>query len=204
MEWTYICINDCRGTCEQLYKKGDIAKIKHELVDSFEISITRKYYFSFISKEEFSKNFIPCSDKYYIKEPKYISVLGQKIIVKKGLSIKLKRLNANIFKEMYFNIFFYIDEIKKQAPEILEGFADSIYNTLSNLEKMSAVLTEKEFIEAIQIVNPLIVELYEKSLNLAEKSYEERAELTDNLLNCFKEDIDSKISFYKEIDIPTK
>lgn len=198
----------CKSIDSKKFKRGKLIWYKFEQKS---LSVGRKEYHAlisdrrgfeqYISKEKFYEHCIELDNSFYIEWEynKKIFIFNKRL--RYYISFYLEHLSLDSIKQIYLDVFFYLNKIKEKTPEVLNSFETTITETLDKLKKASKVLDEEDFIKAVKSAKPVFEEMYNLSLSLCDDD----AEVTEALMNEKNEYVKVFLEeFKKEMDIKSE
>lgn len=161
-------------------------------------------YEKYITEEEFDDHFIVVMDYFKVRHEYTVKKFVFNVKREFFLRFVVKNLSINIVKQLYIDIFFYLEQIKRKTPELLLSFESSIIDALDKLKKASELLDEEDFMEAVISAKPVFEEMYKMSLRLSNNNTgileNEKDEVVRTFLDKFKRDMNIRAEVLKDLN----
>ncbi len=185
-----ICIKSCKP-----FDKGDV-------VTAFKFGNSIRLFSGFslgwsIEETAFNKHFMPFRSYYIVEKP---PVKKRFRPPKRAfLRIEFKDMPEDILREMYNNIYSYLELTKMINNDLIISFNYSIVTTFEKLEYLYDVLTKQEFKEALQDAGKVFEGIYITAVTVQQNSKPSPEEYY-KVYDSFKEDNKILAEFFKVIN----
>ena len=188
-----------KAICIKRYKnfnKGDMIKVAYSFGDKIYYLKGFKVGYN-LSREEFETYFLSFNNYFIVAKPD----LKRRFRKPKPQQLKVvfNNISEKALKELYNNVFSYIELSRQIDPGLIISFNYSIVSTLEKLQSLYTVLSEEKFIEAVRSSEQVFRGLYKTALGI-DISSEATSKNYEKVLKQFQQDSDILGSFFEELN----